>query len=288
MRQETVVFAGPSSSDVVRRIVAGAGSSFMIGMRVLPAERRRAIFALYAFCRIVDDIADGASGAGPKLMRLERWAAELDRVFEGRPRTAVGVELAWTAERYSLPRDEFELILEGMRMDAAGIVAPDPAALERYMRCVAGTVGILSMMIFGAWRGDRSRRFALSLAKAMQLTNILRDVEEDAAMGRLYLPAPLLVSQGMPLDPASVPGHPALPGARRILGAAARAHFRRARADARAHDWMRLMPALLMMGPYEMLLLQMETDWSRPARRRPGWLKAIDAARCAARGLATR
>ena len=117
------------------------------------------------------------------------------------------------------------------------------------MRCVAGTVGILSMMIFGAWRGDRSRRFALSLAKAMQLTNILRDVEEDAAMGRLYLPQPLLLSEGMPLDPASVPGHPALPGARRVLGAAARAQFRRARADARAHDWVRLMPALCDDGP---------------------------------------
>jgi len=272
----------------VRRIVAASGSSFTVGMRVLPAERRKAIFALYAFCRIVDDIADGPAGPGPKLMLLDRWGAELDRVFNGRPRTPVGVELAWSVERYLLPKDEFDLILEGMRLDAAGIVAPDPAALDRYVRCVAGAVGVLSMMIFGAWRGDRSRRFALSLAKAVQLTNILRDVEEDAALGRLYLPQPLLAAAGMPLDPRFVPGHPALPGVRRMLGAVARGHFRRARADARAHDWMRLVPALLMMGPYEILLLRMETDWSRPPQRRPGWLKAIDAARCAARGLAIR
>ena len=283
-----VAIGRPATGDAVRRIVAASGSSFTIGMRVLPAERRKAIFAVYAFCRIVDDIADGPWELGPKLMRLEHWTEEIDRVFGGRPRTPVGVELAWSVERYRLPRVEFDLMLEGMRMDAAGIVAPDIASLDRYVRCVAGTVGILSMMIFGAWRGDRSRRFALSLAKAVQLTNILRDVEEDAAMGRLYLPRSLLAGAGMPLEPTAVPGHPGLPGVRRVLGAAARAHFRRALADARAHDWLPLVPALLMMGPYEMLLLRMEADWSRPPPQPPGWLKALDAARCAARGLAIR
>jgi presqualene diphosphate synthase len=278
----------PISDGAVRRIVAASGSSFMIGMRVLPTERRRAIFALYAFCRIVDDIADGPGEPGPKLMRLDRWAGEIERVFAGAPRTPVGVELAWAAHRYALPRAELDLILDGMRMDAVGIVAPDPSVLERYLRRVAGTVGILSMRVFGAWRGERSQRFALSLARAVQLTNILRDVEEDAALGRLYLPAPLLAAVGLPADPTAVPGHPALPEARRRLGQAARSHFRRAEADVRAHDRLRLAPALLMMGPYERLLRRMEADWTRPPARRPGWLKVLDGARCAARGFATR
>jgi phytoene synthase len=200
----------------------------------------------------------------------------------------VGAELARAVERFALPRAEFELVLEGMRMDAGGIVAPDPATLDRYVRCVAGAVGILSMRIFGAWRNERSDRFALSLAKAVQLTNILRDVEEDAAMGRIYLPRPLLAAAGLPADPAAVPTHPALPEVRRLLGRAARAQFRRAEADARAHDWTRLLPALLMMGPYERLLLRMEADWARTPPRRPGWLKVLDGARCAARGFAIR
>ncbi len=285
---EALALPGPAPHREVRRIVAASGSSFAAGMRLLPPRRRAAIFAVYAFCRVVDDIADGEGDAAVKLARLQRWEAELGRVYALAPRTPVGAELARAVERFALPRAEFELVLEGMRMDAGGIVAPEPATLDRYVRCVAGAVGILSMRVFGAWRDARSDRFALSLAKAVQLTNILRDVEEDAAMGRIYLPRPLLAAAGLPADPAALAAHPALPEARRLLGRAARAQFRRAQADARAHDWARLLPALLMMGPYERLLLRMEADWARRPPRRPGWLKALDGARCAARGFAIR
>ena len=272
----------------VRRIVSDAGSSFALGMRVLPRARREAIFAVYAFCRVVDDVADGPDSASVKREALDGWAEEIDRVFLGHPRTAVGEELARATRRYDLPRHEFDLVIEGMRMDAEGIVAPDPQRLERYVRCVAGAVGLLSMRVFGAWEGDRSRRFALSLARAMQLTNILRDVEEDACLGRLYLPGPVLAAAGIPPDPWLAWNHPQLPEARRLLGLVARKQFSRARAATAGHSRLRLLPALVMTGPYERLLAQMEADWSRPPARRPGWRKAADGLAAAAGGLALR
>jgi phytoene synthase len=272
----------------VRRIVTEAGSSFAAGMRILPRRRREAIFAVYAFCRIVDDVADGPGSACDKRDQLAMWSDEVERVFRGAPLTPVGEELARAARLYGLPRHEFELILEGMAMDAEGMVAPSPERLERYIRCVAGAVGLLSMRVFGAWQGDASRRFALPLARAMQLTNILRDVEEDAGLGRLYLPAPLLLATGVPADPDRAHRHPALPEARRLLGLRARAQFERARSSVRVHSWSRILPALVMMGPYERLLAQMEADWTRPPERRPGWRKAADGIACAAGGLAWR
>jgi phytoene synthase len=257
-------------------------------MRVLPRRRREAIFAVYAFCRIVDDIADGPMAVREKQDALGDWAEEVERVYRRTPRTPVGEELARAVDDYALPRREFDLILEGMRMDAEGMVAPDPARLERYVRCVAGAVGLLSMRVFGAWRGDASRRFGLSLARGMQLTNILRDVEEDAGLGRLYLPGTVLEAAGVPPDPHIAWTHPALPEARRQLGQIARVQFRRARAARRGHAWLRLLPALVMMGPYERMLSDMEADWSRAPARRPGWRKAADGIACAAGSLARR
>lgn len=267
----------------VRRIVVGAGSSFATGMRVLPQRRRRAIFAVYAFCRVIDDIADGEGDAALKHVRLDAWEDELRLVLSGgAATTTVGRELAAAVAAHGLPAHELRLILEGMRMDADGVVAPSFDELRAYIRRVAGAVGVLSMHVFGCWRGEVSRRFALSLAEGMQLTNILRDVEEDAGLGRLYLPAPLLARAGIPADPSAAFGHPALPQVRAALGRAARERYGEALAAASAHPRRRLLPALMMMGPYERMLRQMEADWSRPPERRPGWLKLADALRCAA------
>ena len=262
----------------VRRIVAAAGSSFAAGMRVLPAARRRAIHAVYGFCRVVDDIADGdAPGADTPEARahqLDRWAREIEHVYAGTPRTAIGAELARGAEGYGLPRGEFDLILDGMRMDADPIVAPTDEQLTAYVRRVAGAVGILSMRCFGAWIGAPSERFALSLARGLQLTNILRDVDEDSARGRLYLPASALAGAGVPPDADAAPGHPALPAARARVGAQARAAFDEAAALVPLHRRLPLLPALLMMGPYERMLATMERDWTAPPPR-PGALEKL-------------
>ena len=275
-------------SREVQRIVAASGSSFAAGMKVLPRRRREAIFAVYAFCRVVDDIVDSHAPVADKREGLAIWEGEIERVFQGQPRTAVGEELVRAIQHYDLPRREFDMILEGMRMDAEGMIAPDPVRLERYVRCVAGAVGLLSMRVFGAWKGDPSRRFALSLARGMQLTNILRDVEEDACLGRLYLPTPILEAAGIPPDPLRAWCHPALPEARRRLGEVARLQFNRAQSARKGHPWHRILPALVMMGPYEQLLTEMEADWTRAPGRRSGWRKAADGLACAAGGLAWR
>ena len=275
--------AAPDASLQVRQIVAASGSSFVHGMRVLSGKRRAAIFAVYAFCRTVDDIADGPGDPGGKEARLRAWHDEIDAVFRGAPRTAIGTELARAAERFALPRSEFERVLLGMEMDLVPMVAPDMAVLDRYVRCVAGAVGLLSMRIFGCWCGEPSHRFALSLATAMQLTNILRDVEEDAALGRIYLPREVLAEARVLPEPTAIAANPGLALARRRLGAVARSAFASADAEARHHSRWRLLPALLMMGPYERLLTSMEADWSRRPARRAGWRKLVDGARCAGR-----
>lgn len=272
--------ADPAMRLMPEDILSGSGSSFRFGMRLLPAERRRAITAVYAFCRTVDDIVDGPLPEAGKSAGLDAWQHELDLAMRGAAMTPVGRELTRAIDRFDLPREELGLVVEGMRMDLCGIVAPDRATFDAYIRRVAGAVGILSMHVFGAWRGDTSARFALSLARALQITNILRDVEEDAAQGRLYLPADLLGEAGIPADPARVPGAPGLPELRTRLACEARAAFDDARREITHHSRLRLAPALLMMGPYDRLLQRIEADSSRPPRRRGSIGKAYDGIRC--------
>lgn len=278
-----------SDAAAVRAVVATAGSSFALGMRFLPRNRREAIRAVYAFCRIVDDIADGdAAGSLDPAVRtilLNTWEDEVMRAYTGLPRTAVGAELARAADRYGLPMAEFLLILDGMRMDADWIVAPSSERLVAYVRRVSGAVGILSMHCFGAWRGHPSERFALNLACALQYTNILRDIDEDAVMGRLYLPVDILTDADMPLTPTEAARHPNLPRARALLGRRARAAFAEAAVEIGAHSRVRLLPALLMMGPYEQMLARMEVDWSRPPMRRGKLGKLLDGTRRAVPGM---
>ncbi|SFG66427.1 farnesyl-diphosphate farnesyltransferase [Palleronia marisminoris] len=264
-------------------IVLGSGSSFRFGMRLLPAGRRQAIIAIYAFCRAVDDIVDGPLPHASKIAGVDAWQRELELAARGAARTPVGQDLTRAIVRFDLPLEEFALVIDGMRMDLSGMVAPDRATFDAYIRRVAGAVGILSMHVFGAWRGETSRRFALSLARALQMTNILRDVEEDAALGRLYLPADLLDDTGVPHDPVRVPGAPGLPEVRARLATEARAAFTEARREIPNHSRLRLSPALLMMGPYDRLLRRIEADPSRAPAHRGGIGKACDGIRCMVR-----
>ena len=248
--------AAQHAKDVVER----SGTSFAHGMRILSAPRREAMYAIYAFCREIDDIADGDASAEEKFAALAEWRAEIDRLFDGAPTRPTAVALLEPVRRYNLPKAEFLLLIEGMEMDAAGpIRAPSMDDLVRYCRRVAGAVGMLSMPAFGAPQGETSDRFALALGEALQLTNILRDVAEDAGIGRLYLPKELLSAHGIAsTDPAEVAAHPATPAACQELGARARRRFAEARAALRVLDWRVLRPALLMMGVYESYLARLE------------------------------
>ncbi|QPM88988.1 squalene/phytoene synthase family protein [Pseudooceanicola algae] len=268
--------ADDETAAETRRLVSASGSSFEMGMRLLPVPRRRAIYAVYAFSRVVDDIADGDAPPEARKQGLQDWRQELARAYDGRAQTPIGAELALAARTHDLPQAELARIVEGMQLDATPIIAPSAPELDHYIRCVAGAVGILAMRIFGGWRGEQSEEFALSLARAMQLINIIRDVSEDAAMGRLYIPRTVLATTGLPADPKAVPGHPALPEARRLLGVMARDSLLRARAEIPNHPRRAIFPALMMAGPYVALLSRMETDWSRQPPRRAGWRKLTD------------
>ena len=187
----------PSDAVLVADAVLRARSSFAAGMRMLPPDRRRAMYALYGFCRVVDDIADAPASIDEKRAALADWAGELDRIYQGRADHALAREMAWAIGRYELPREEFDLILEGMLIDAAPSVRiADRAALAAYARRVAGAVGVLSCRIFGVPDAD-TKAFAIYLGETLQVTNILRDVDEDAEIDRLYLPLDMLAEAGI-------------------------------------------------------------------------------------------
>lgn len=248
------------------KTVKRSGTSFGAGMAILPKKRREAMHAIYAFCREVDDIADDDGiSREERRRRLAEWRDEIDRLYEGRPEFPTGVALLEAVRDYDLPKEEFLMMIEGMEMDADGpIVAPSLERLLAYTRRVAGAVGMLSMPVFGAPRGEASDRFALSLGDALQLTNILRDIAEDAAIGRLYLPAELLEKYRVTNDPAKIVGAAGLPEAACDLGDIAREKFAEARRALKELDWRTVRPALLMMGVYEAYLKKLEArGWKR-------------------------
>ena len=253
------VAAPAISPDEARRhaqaTVKKSGTSFGAGMRILSRARREAMYAIYAFCREVDDIADEEGTLLEKRSGLHAWRMEIERLYRDAPTTPTGVALLDHVKAYDLPKEEFILVIEGMEMDAAGpIVAPTMEGLLAYTRRAAGAVGMLSMPVFGAPKSKAAEDFALALGDALQLTNILRDVEEDAAEGRLYLPAELLQKHNCLLSPEAVINAPGLPKAREEVAGLAREKFSAAREALGDLDWKMLRPALLMMGVYERYL----------------------------------
>jgi phytoene synthase len=239
----------------VRAVVIASGTSFYWGMRLLPAAKRKAMYAIYAFCREVDDIADGDAPVLAKLEQLVSWRREIDALFTGRPSRPTTLALLDPIWRFALPAGEFHAMIDGMEMDAAGrMLAPPLQDLVRYCRCVAGAVGLLSIRVFGV-DGEDARRGALALGEALQLTNILRDLSEDAARGRLYLPRELLREHRIAhADPASALRDPALPEVCDALAGRAKARFVDAEREFARADRRTLRPALIMMHVYRRTL----------------------------------
>lgn len=253
----------------IRRIVEGAGTSFYWAMRLLPSARRDAMFAVYAFCREVDDIADGDLPLADKHAGLDEWRAEIARIFESEPESIVGRALAAATRDHGLDRGDMEAIVDGVEMDATDeALAPDMKTLTLYCSRVACAVGLLSIKIFGDDSAD-ARRGAIALGHALQLTNILRDVAEDAAIGRLYLPRELLVEHGITAtDPAIVAAHPAIAAVRAALAETAENHFTEVRAAFATCDRKALKPAFAMMDVYHTLLRHMRArGWARMDKR---------------------
>ncbi|MFQ5581746.1 MAG: presqualene diphosphate synthase HpnD [Mariprofundaceae bacterium] len=165
----------------------GSGSSFFYAFLFLPEEQRRAIMALYAFCREVDDIADEVSEQDIATQKLSFWRQEIGRAFNGTPQHPIGKELDWARRNFQFSEELFAEIIDGMLMDVTRQPMLKPADLSLYCYRVAGVVGLLSIEIFG-YTSRKSRDFATHLGEALQLTNILRDLAEDAKTGRIYIP----------------------------------------------------------------------------------------------------
>jgi phytoene synthase len=170
------------------QITGSEAKNFAYGIRLLPAAKRKALSAVYAFARRVDDIGDGEYSAERKLAELERVRSELHSI--GAPgEDKVLVALADAAWRFELPLPAFDELIDGCRADVLGEQYPDFASLHRYCRCVAGSIGRLSLAVFGCADKEWGEPVADALGVALQLTNILRDVLEDRRAGRIYLPA---------------------------------------------------------------------------------------------------
>lgn len=247
--------------------MSASNSSFYWPMRLLPARRRDAAFAVYAFCRAADDAADGDGPLADRRARLDALRLEVARLYH--EANAHPEPLADAVAAFDLPQDAFDAILDGMATDLDGpVIAPDLAALEVYCAQVAGAVGRLLVRIFADDRREADDRFALALGEALQLTNILRDVAEDAAVGRLYLPRETLAAAGVPPDPAAALACPRLPEACRLLAA---------RADERYDEAARLLPlvgrrrmwaAVAMMAGYRRLLARLRAQgWAAGGER---------------------
>ena len=242
-------------------------SSFYLAMRLMGKEQRDAMFAIYAFNRAVDDIADeGNLGADERLAQLDLWRSAIEAIYAGAQAPA---SLASVVARYHLRREDFLSVIDGVAMDATGAsFAPDFATLDHYCDCVASAVGRLSIRIFGM---DEEPGFRLShhLGRALQLTNILRDLAEDASLGRLYLPREILTQAGLHgRNPQEVIAHPLIDGACRSLAKLAHQHYREAEAVLGSGVRGSLQPPRLMAAVYRRLLRKMEqVGWKAPQQR---------------------
>ncbi|HEX3116633.1 MAG TPA: presqualene diphosphate synthase HpnD [Bradyrhizobium sp.] len=205
-----------------------SGSSFYAAMRILPREQREAMFQIYSFCRQVDDIADSDGPRPERLAALQQWRDDIDALYQGHPPPRLR-DYAASVRRFDLKREDFLAIVDGMEMDVPqDIRAPDFAMLDLYCDRVASAVGRLSVRVFGLTEDD-GILLAHHLGRALQLTNILRDIDEDAGIGRLYLPREALQEAGIvSTDPLKVISDPALPKACAPLMERARAHFEKA------------------------------------------------------------
>lgn len=246
-----------------------AGSSFFLGLRILPPEQRRAMYAVYGFCRAVDDIADGEAAREDRLRALDRWRAGIGALYAGRAAPTLR-PLAEAAGRYDLAREDFEAVIDGMAMDAEGdIHAPGRATLDLYVDCVAGAPGRLSVRVFGLER-EAGLALAHHLGRALQLTNILRDVDEDAARGRLYLDRDSLEAAGVRVSGAAtgaILDDPALTRACAVLAGEAEAHFREAERIMDRSPRAAVRAPRLMLAAYRPLLVRLvRRGWTAPRR----------------------
>ncbi len=242
---------------------AASGSSFYYSFLFLPAERRRAITALYAYCREVDDAVDECTDPGVARTKLAWWHDEVERLFAGRAQHPVTRALADIITPYGITREQLDTVIAGMAMDLEYNRYPDIATLKVYCHRVAGVVGLMSAQIFG-YSDERTLEYAAELGLAFQLTNIIRDVGEDARRNRVYLPLDELARHG--LDAAQIVHGTDSPAFRALMAeqvARAIAAYDQAYSKLPAQDRKSQLPGLIMASIYRTLLEEIRDDGCR-------------------------
>ena len=258
-RSETAEEINAQVVDIVKR----SGSSFYLAMKLLPKVKRDGMFAIYAFCREIDDIADEPAPLEEKRKNLKIWREDIDKIYRGEePELTVAKALVAPVQTFSLPKEEFIALIDGMEMDIPdGMRAPTMTELQLYCRRVAGAVGMLSVCVFGDF-SPTAQRFAITLGEALQLTNILRDMDEDMELGRLYMPAECLAKAGIEITDdtplSQVLGSPDLKIAREELAKQAALRFTEADAALSELNGKQMKPAVIMKCVYKKIYDIME------------------------------
>ncbi len=253
--------------EEIEQRVRRSGSSFYWAMRLMTAERRAAMYAIYAFCREVDDIADEPGEPAEKRRGLAAWRDDIAAIYDGkRPRLPLAAALVRPVAEFELPKADLLAVVDGCEMDAEdGMVRPSWVVLDLYCDRVACAVGRLSVRIFGDFT-PRCLDVADHQGRALQLTNILRDVWADAQIGRLYLPDEALSAHGIDAgEPLAVLAHPALPLVCRDVAEVARNHYREARAAMADCSRSAMRPATVMLEMYHAIFQRCEATGWRPS-----------------------
>ena len=246
-----------------------SGSSFYAGMRILPKAERSAMFAIYGFCRAVDDIVDEPGGVpAERRAQLDAWRTDVESLYAGGPPGQMAF-LAGDIARFKLAKADFLAVIDGMQMDLdQDIRAPDAATLDLYCDRVASAVGRLSVKVFGM-EAAPGIELAYHLGRGLQLTNILRDLDEDAGIGRLYLPREALDAAGITgSDPDAVIADPRIDAACQIVADQARDYYLKADRVLASRPAGRLAAPRLMSAVYGRILDAMQAKGWAPPRER--------------------
>ena len=242
-----------------QNIIKYPKSSFYWGMKILEKERRESMFVIYAFCKKADSIADSRELKNKKIKKINELKKEINEIFKNNLNNNFSKILKCSIEKYKLNKQYFLDIIKGVEMDIDGImICPNKKTFNLYCYRVAGAVGLLSLKIFGDYN-QRTKRFGLYLAKALQITNILRDIKQDKIMGRMYIPKEILNSVGIKTNKIIlILKNKKFPIACTKLAALADLNFQYADKQLKFCSQKKLKSAILIMNTYKLLLKKLK------------------------------
>lgn len=247
--------------DHCRAITHKHGGNFSVGFRFLPAVKRRAVYAAYAFCRVADDIADeGSDSVQEKLTALDAWQSELDAAYEQRPAQPITIALSDALQHFAIPKSAFVALIDGCRQDMVKTRYETFEELLHYCDLVATSISDISLSIFG-YRTERALEYGRSLSTALQLTNVTRDIGDDVTRDRIYIPAEELRKFGV--DEREIREHAQNDRVRKLIEfqiARAERYFHDAEPLLRELDFDARFPTLLMGGVYATVLARLRKD----------------------------